>query len=397
MSKSQLKKSTKKAAAPKRSKDELEYNRLTRKIAKAKNLKESQVKKMDELLIWINEFVQPEMVNWHDIKLAISECLLGAIPSFTDDEEKKSVIIKYVGQILDEVEYSPVMISEELRKRIDGLRSVIEKYSKEGLEKLPPNEREAADDLIRDSFNEMLEELRVGLAFRGIEIDFSDLHHEMSRAEIDAILKERIKTAAEKSSKSHSDFGGNRFVKKSVKDETKNMGISQLYKKLVKWIHPDLELDADQKLIKENWMKTLTVAYEKNDLTSMLKLETEVVRTLDLPSEKISPDKLKSYNRLLKKLLAETEAEAFHVMMAPKYRPVHFYLEPFGGVDFADFNRGELLSDLNDRIKEDKKLLTTLTKSEKSRNKKMTAICNELIAEMDDEFMMDDLNDIFGF
>lgn len=397
MSQSQLKKSSKKAAAPKKSKDELEYNRLTKKVAKAQQAKEYQIKQLDEQLLWINEFIQPKMLEWHHVKLSISECLLEFIPSFTDDEEIRSVLTNYSSQIIDEVEQVPLMIPQELQSRISNLRTIIEQRMKEGLDKMPLDDRKMADELLKETFDELMDELRTNLDMAGIKIDLSDLRYDMSRSEIDNILKERLKASVDENPELRNFHFGHKINKHlSSEDDAKSLGISQLYKKLVKWIHPDLEADVDQKLVKENWMKILTVAYEKQDLSAMLRLETEVIKALDIPSEKLSPVKLKSYNRYLKEMLSEIESDTYRMMMSPKYYALHFYYEPFGGFQFANWSKTELLSSIKEQFNDDKKLLKELTKSEKSRNAKLTAIYSELMAEFEGELWMNDEDDMFG-
>src|SRR5262249_9138644 len=58
-------------------------------------------------------------------------------------------------------------------------------------------------------------------------------------------------------------------------EQLQKTGLNSIYKQLVKAFHPDLEQDPNSKGQKEDLMKKLIIAYEKNDLFTLLALQSE--------------------------------------------------------------------------------------------------------------------------
>jgi len=384
MSTNELKKVANKAQASKKPKDELEYNRLIKKVAKAQKEKAEYLNELEQQLIWVNNILQPKMTEWQVIKIDIAEKVISSVLEFTNDQVKASMLTNYSAQIVSEIENAPVQLEPEYESRLKNVKSTIQKLSKDGLDSMNDEEREMANGFLEESFHELLNEMKATFKQQGIEVNLDDLSYELDTEELDRIIKERIAAALNgESSPLNEAPKKNISVKQNATDELKSKGISQLYKKLVKWIHPDLEFDNDQKLIKENWMKTLTVAYDKQDLASMLKLETDIILALDIASEKLSLDKLKAYNLLLKEMLSDIDAEIMYMAMAPKYYPLHFYYEPFGGITSDKMISNILLQSMKKQMNEDKKLSHLLKKSENSRNKTLEEIYQDLKAELE--------------
>ncbi len=99
----------------------------------------------------------------------------------------------------------------------------------------------------------------------------------------------------------------NDFTQKnhSTKKHTKTpaaISITELYKELVKMLHPDLEQDAEKRHTKEQLMKQLTTARDEQDLFAMLLLKQKAYTLQDAtPAENnYTLEKLKLYNKTLK-------------------------------------------------------------------------------------------------
>lgn len=94
-------------------------------------------------------------------------------------------------------------------------------------------------------------------------------------------------------------------TKKKLADDMEKKSIAELYKELAKLIHPDLEQDEAIRYRKEELMKELTAAKEKEDIHAMLfiKQKADVINKTS-PSEKsYSLQLLKLYNNSMKKKL----------------------------------------------------------------------------------------------
>lgn len=104
-------------------------------------------------------------------------------------------------------------------------------------------------------------------------------------------------------------------------------GISNIYKRLAKELHPDLEQDSKKRAEKDLLMKRLTVAYENRDLVSLLTLESEWLGRFDGTSETLNDATLKIYNSVLKDQIEELEAALFMTHMNPRYIDIHQYTQ----------------------------------------------------------------------
>ncbi len=106
-------------------------------------------------------------------------------------------------------------------------------------------------------------------------------------------------------------------VAKELKEEQEAKNIGQasrkIYTELVKQFHPDKEHDELERERKTEIMKRITVAYEKNDLFDLLKLQLEYLQIDKNHINKLADDKLKYYNKILKEQLEELQDELAEV------------------------------------------------------------------------------------
>jgi hypothetical protein len=106
-----------------------------------------------------------------------------------------------------------------------------------------------------------------------------------------------------------------------------NKSLNNIYKRLVKELHPDLEQDPKNRAEKESLMKRLTVANENNDLISLLAIETEWLGDVASDSDRLSEESLKVYNSLLKDQIEDLNMELSIVWLAPRYIDICYIIE----------------------------------------------------------------------
>lgn len=105
------------------------------------------------------------------------------------------------------------------------------------------------------------------------------------------------------------DFGENKYstVKenKRMTDDIEKKSVSDLYKELAKLIHPDLEQDEALRYRKEQLMKELTAAKDKEDVHTMLliKQKADILNQASSSEKSYSLQLLKLYNNSMKKKL----------------------------------------------------------------------------------------------
>lgn len=187
-------------------------------------------------------------------------------------------------------------------------------------------------------FDEIKKRMAQSCKDAGIEIDVSslDIDYTASSQEILDSMYRSIRQAACAGKEGPSEKKERKKTKKQLEKEEKtrlfqemqNKSVNAIYKHMAKILHPDLEQDNDQKIKKEEFMKRLTCAYEKNDLFGILTLEMEWMNnstTSDQMQLKNS-DQLKIYNGILKEQVKELEATNQMLSHAPQYAPIaHFY------------------------------------------------------------------------
>jgi hypothetical protein len=94
-------------------------------------------------------------------------------------------------------------------------------------------------------------------------------------------------------------------TKKKLADDMERKSIAELYKELAKLIHPDLEQNEAIRYRKEQLMKELTAAKEKEDIHAMLfiKQKADVINKTSSSEKSYSLQLLKLYNNSMKKKL----------------------------------------------------------------------------------------------
>jgi hypothetical protein len=185
---------------------------------------------------------------------------------------------------------------------------------------------EAADEdfnLVKDEMASVLEEY-------GIDVDLDVFNREMTEEEMLVKMKEMQEQMEQQAAKQQQEAPRRKKTKKQLEKEkreklvaearTKN--ISSIYKQLVKILHPDLEQDEDLKLQKEELMKQLTVAYQNNDLHTMLRLELAWVQKEGTSTDQLTNDKLDIYNEMLREQVVELENEIQMLLEHPRYEPL---------------------------------------------------------------------------
>ena len=114
---------------------------------------------------------------------------------------------------------------------------------------------------------------------------------------------------------------------------------------MAKVLHPDTESDPAEKLLKEELMKKLTVAYQEKDLPTLLKLEMEWVGAECHDVDKLSDEKLKLYISSLKDQVNELEDEKYSILRHPRYQVI---------ADLVMYSEPTAIRELNKRVSQTK-------------------------------------------
>lgn len=117
-----------------------------------------------------------------------------------------------------------------------------------------------------------------------------------------------------------------------------SQSIREVYRKLASALHPDREIDPQERDRKTALMQRANQAYDKNNLLQLLELQLELEHIDQSAINNISEDRLKHYNKILKDQVAELEQEVMHVEGG--------FRAQFGISPFAAVTPGTILRDL---------------------------------------------------
>jgi len=199
-------------------------------------------------------------------------------------------------------------------------------------------EGQSYDEFKRDSFDEMKENFSDLFKMSGFDIDLDDLKVDMTEEEVIKKTAEmREKFNREEEERAHKDKHRKKSKKELAQEakekqlkEARTKNISSIYKQLAKIFHPDLEQNPDLKQEKEELMKQLTSAYNKNDLHTLLSLELAFIHKEEKNRDSLTDEKLKIYNEVLREQVYKLTHEIEAVYEHPKYYALHKLVEePF--------------------------------------------------------------------
>ncbi len=170
---------------------------------------------------------------------------------------------------------------------------------------------------IKDEFSKMMKE-----EF-DFDLDFSPEGFEELRKKFENKKENRASIQSNKK-KTKSQIAAENRAKAA--EELKNKSIRSIYISLVKVLHPDLEMDEQTKSEKEHLMRQVTLAYEKKDLSTLLKFEIEWLHRETEQLEKLTDDKLKVYISVLKEKVEELIFEKEKIQMNPIFLEIEEYM-----------------------------------------------------------------------
>ncbi|REA57643.1 hypothetical protein DSL64_23170 [Dyadobacter luteus] len=98
-------------------------------------------------------------------------------------------------------------------------------------------------------------------------------------------------------------------AKQQLDQQKTTKSVRTVYMDLVKAFHPDRESDEAEKVRKTEIMQRVTLAYQQNDLMTLLKLQIEFDQIGEEHLEKLTKNQLNYYNKVLSQQIADLEAK----------------------------------------------------------------------------------------
>jgi hypothetical protein len=232
-------------------------------------------------------------------------------------------------------------------------------------------------------------------------VDVGDMDFDMSNEEEARKYAEKLKEQLDKKNQEEEEIEQNKKKtkkqieeeqKQKLEDELSKKSLRSIYISLAKMLHPDTEINEDQKAEKTELMKKVTVAYDQKDLATLLKLEMEWVNRTADDLQKLTDGKLKLYNKVLSEQVDELEEELCQLKMNPAYTTIFELLNYSSKYahTLLKTQKKEILSEL-EGIKS-KQLIFQKKKKPKSVLIKYL----EEVSELEDDFDEFDDYDVFG-
>jgi hypothetical protein len=241
-----------------------------------------------------------------------------------------------------------LLISKNLRKLRQGKEL-------DSTDEIEPSKEDGEDDPaeMRAAMEEAIQRAKETFEDLGIHVDCSDWSPDMSMEElaerIEQIMSDFDDQYTAKEEEEEREKKRERRREKKEADgkenpESKQKDIASLYRQLVRLFHPDLEQDPEKKVKKEDLMKELTVAYEKNDMHTILGMELRWLQKEDGDIAALSDEKLETYAAALHAQVEDVAAEIRDLFSLPRFRPLSKY-DSFTQGD-AETLREHLLEDI---------------------------------------------------
>lgn len=320
------------------------FNRLIKKIEKLRRSIEEETDRLNRLLTFYS-------LELHPLEMRILQqrkSLVRRLYPFLKSREipgrkQRGTLRMLISEQLDAIRD----IERELKD--DDLKSIAEQLGKATLR--TPSE----EDL--DFLEELKSRAQADFRDMGVDVDLSKFRPGMSPeelfetlAEVESKLKEGDEPGAASRRKSKRESREEERTR--LEEELRQRDLGSLYKQLAKMLHPDLEPDPVLRVEKEAAMKRLTTAYKAKDLHGILRLELEWISREQADVTRLTEEKLRVYNGILREQADELQARVHEVAMHPRFGPLAPYAHPLFGPGHLDPDavRRQLTAELTSMI-----------------------------------------------
>ena len=297
------------------------FNRLVKKIEKLRIELEKTSKDLDSKLSYYVKHIHPLEEQLTTMRKEVVKLLFPFYANKNQLKQHKNTLKQFLALQLQQIFGGD---DEEPDEELAGIFEAVNGISYE--------------DAATREFEEMKDEMEEMFGDFGFDVDLGEINKDMSNEE----MVEKLKNLQEEFSKEEES---NNYRKASAKktarqlkdeareqklEEARSKNISSIYKQLAKALHPDLEQDEHLKIQKETLMKRLTVAYNNNDLHSILSLEMEWIQKEEQNRNELSNEKLSIYNLVLTEQVQDLEQQLAALHVHPRFQPLARYsISPF--------------------------------------------------------------------
>jgi hypothetical protein len=302
-------------------KNQEEFNKLTKRIEKLQKEIEKKHFQFDEALKLYGTDLYPLQQKVVEKRRALITVLweihLAKKLSKADQRHLKDILRNNIEEFFEVNE-------EEIDKE---LKEIISKLDAINFDIMEKEQMELMKEELQNIFDNENLDINVD------DIDINDkealakkvMEAKMKMMEQEALNEEKRQKKQAAKKKSPKELAREKMQQEA--DELKQKNIGTVYKQLAKLFHPDLEQDPEKKLEKEILMKELTAAYESKNLHALLTLELRWIHNENNNLESLTDEKLSVYLHILKEQASDLERQKILIFQLPKY---YVLLEEFG-------------------------------------------------------------------
>jgi len=293
------------------SKEQLAFNKYSKKIeALRKQLLNDQLR-FDKLSACFLKTVSPAREAYNSALTEFVKALYAIYKYEKLTGVNKGKLKNLILSNLDEA-FQYIVPTDEIKAIYDALNP--QTYDEEEAEQIS-SMKDGLEQMFRAQF--------------GMDVDFSDMEmNEEAVARKLAEMKDEFENSQKevnlKRKKTKREIESE--IKNKQAQELQNKNVRSIYLSLVKMLHPDLESDAVLKLEREELLKKVTAAYQKKDMHTLLKLESEIIHRQSEHLELLTDEKLKFLNTQLKEQILELQEELSMLRYHPRYEIIEEFM-----------------------------------------------------------------------
>lgn len=293
------------------SKKQQAFNRLTQRIESLKQDIREDSSKLDILMELYGDEIAPQYPRIAELRIKLAKVLARATERINFSSRHYNAIGETIVSLCEEA-FGEIEIDAEIETFYNKWA---EHSYRKTLNQQLQRSKEMFADMMRDRYD--------------VDIDVADIEDstegfaQFRQRMREQIEQERQQFWQERHQKS--DKKNKKEAAKKAEEELKQRSIRSIYIALAKVVHPDSESDEALKAEKEEVMKRVSVAYEQQDLQTLLTLEMEWIHQTTENLQHLADEKLQVYLAVLKQQVEDLERERIDLLHSPKYVAVAEY------------------------------------------------------------------------
>ncbi len=278
------------------SKNQKQFNNLIKKIETQKKLLREWQELMPDYQKKVQEDYQPLREKVSDQQIAFVRLLDKAYDDSLFKKRDKEKLTHIVLEVIEDL----------TAERGDEIKDLYNKYRQSDFDA----DREEQESLEQELFKSMAQSVLNIEVPDDLDLKSPEKLQAFMREQLEAkMLDEERRNEERQSKRKKTAKQLEKEAKQKEQEQAVSQSIQEVYRKLVKALHPDRERDEAERLRKTELMQRVNLAYGKKDLLQLLELQLETEQIDQEHVNNISEERLKHFIMILKEQLSELTHE----------------------------------------------------------------------------------------